>query len=134
MENTIENKEKFFALYHKQRILKFTDNDMTGIVTSDLARIESGYLELKPLSSITDEYAKELSFRLGSVIDLFDVIHENSIDLVKDIVDNYSKVECLWMLPSRFTDKARELGYAIDWNDLSVEALIEYGWVKLIDK
>jgi hypothetical protein len=36
------------------------------------------------------------------------------------------------MLPSSFADLARELGYAIDWNNYKVSKQIELGWVQLL--
>lgn len=134
MENNINNKAKFFAQYHGQNIV------CDGLAEGDTCSVEyafsesiyvEAWLELKPLSEVTEDHAKELLYRLGSVIDMYDVIHKNSTDVVRDIIDNYSKVECLWMLPARFVDKARELGYAIDWNGLSVEEQVSRGWVQL---
>ena len=36
------------------------------------------------------------------------------------------------MLPSSFADLARELGYAIDWNNHKVSKQIELGWVQML--
>lgn len=128
MENTAQNRYKFYAQYYGQEVARYKVG-MLSDVSAPMVMIE--WLELKPLSSITDEDAIELSLRLGRVIGLDSIIHENNTDLVKNVLDNYTQINCLWMLPARFIDKARELGYAIDWNEVSVENQVEYGWIKL---
>lgn len=141
MENTLANKARFFGLYFGAEVEGDPqDSDDYKICTWELtidgfefAVYEGCTLLLKPLSSISDEDAKELSLRLGTVVGLDEIIHKNSPDLVKEVVENYSSINSLWMLPARFVDKARELGYAIDWNNLSIEKQIAYGWIKLKD-
>ena len=90
------------------------------------------FLQLKPLSKITDKDADKLQYTLVNVIGLDGLIRQNSIELVKEVVSNYDKIDCLFMLPSSFTDLARELGYAIDWNNYKVSKQIELGWVQLL--
>lgn len=133
MENTIENKLRFFAQYFGTDTgRKDTHPNLKYVINSHV--IESiWYIELKPLSSISDEDAIELSYRLGQVVGLDNIIQENTTGLVKKVIENYTAIDCLWMLPARFTDKARELGYAIDWNEVSVKQQIEYNWIKLIN-
>jgi len=130
MENNLENKAKFFAQYWGQRVLSI-HNSTYLFVIQDMKQkdvSENDWLVLKPLSDISDEDAEQLSVRLGRVVSLQKVIQENSKDLVKEVVSNYSQVNMLWSLPSQFTDKARELGYLIDFNGLSTEELISRGW------
>lgn len=134
MENTHANKIKFLSQYLYSVIV--IDGIQSALTTHNLYQIwmddeTDCFLELKPLSNISDEDAKTLMLDLGTVVGLDRLIKENSTSLVKDVIGNYMKVNSLWMLPSRFTDKARELGYLIDWNGLSTETLIEYGWAKL---
>ncbi len=90
------------------------------------------FLQLKPLSKITNGDAEKLKYALVNVVGLDGMIRQNSIDLVKEVVSNYEQIDCLFMLPSSFTDLARELGYAIDWNNYKVSKQIELGWVQLL--
>lgn len=90
------------------------------------------FLQLKPLSKITNEDAEKLQYTLVNVVGLDGLIRQNSIELVKEVVLNYEQIDCLFMLPSSFADLARELGYAIDWNNYKVSKQIELGWVQLL--
>lgn len=111
MENTLENKAKFFAQYWGQEVLT-TFFGSGFYIDRDLYPISSGsfFLVLKPLSSITDEDAGESGY-------------DNAKSMLSD---NY-----LVNSPYVF-DYLRSRGYALPWMGLSVEQLIEYGWVKLI--
>jgi hypothetical protein len=90
------------------------------------------FLQLKPLSQITNEDSEKLQYTLVNVVGLDGLIRQNSIELVKEVISNYEQIDCLFMLPSSFSDRARELGYAIDWNNYKVSKQIELGWVQLI--
>jgi hypothetical protein len=67
MENTIENKARFFAQYWGQRILKGITQDLKlsgyrRVMSSNIDRgIMISYIELKPLSQITNEEAIEVA-------------------------------------------------------------------------
>jgi len=89
------------------------------------------FLQLKSLASISDGDAEKLVLTLGNVIGLDMLIRDKSNDLVRYVVANYSLGGCLFMLPSSFTDLARSLGYAIDWNNYNVPKQIEMGWVRV---
>jgi len=134
MEDNLENKAKFFAQYWGQKVKSsyLPEQDQPCTIDANTFKIFhlviNGVLKLKSLSDISDEDAEQLSVRLGRVVSLQKVIQENSKDLVKEVVSNYSQVNMLWSLPSQFTDKARELGYLIDFNGLSTEELISRGW------
>ena len=55
-ENTLENKAKFFAQYWGQYVLYFTSDFLRKIDNLTLDSVENDdYLELKPLSQISDE-------------------------------------------------------------------------------
>lgn len=64
MKNTLKNKAKFFAQYWGQEICKapFNDNLLKPIAVINYAGsiIRNSYLELKPLSSISDDDAMKL--------------------------------------------------------------------------
>ena len=60
MENSLENKMKFFAQYYWQKVWKL--NGVRMLVDSwieEKSMIEKSWLELKPLSLLTDEDAKK---------------------------------------------------------------------------
>lgn len=106
MENTLSNRGKFFAQYQDQKIAKSSiDHDYTSNVKGNSISIRD-YLELKPLSSITDDDAKSLGYRCAE----------------------HFKTEAN---ESFWKDELRNLGFAVEWNGLSVEDQINYGWVKL---
>lgn len=105
MENTLENKAKFFAQYWGQKCGK---NQYCNLSINKSNILNITHLELKPLSQISDENAKKLGFT-------------NSRDfLAVGNKDNRYNVDFL-----------RSKGYALPYMDLSVEDLVEYGWVKL---
>jgi len=131
-------KSRFFAQYWKQNVLRENRQgfefalDTVGTQDNELVCFKDSYLQLKPLSKITDEDAEKLQYTLINVVGLDGLIRQNSVDLVKEVVSNYEKVDCLFMLPSSFADLARELGYAIDWNNYKVSEQVELGWVQLV--
>ncbi len=131
-------KSRFFAQYWKQNVLRENRQgfkfalDTVGTQDNELVCFTDSYLQLKSLSKITDEDAERLQYTLVNVVGLDGLIRQNSIDLVKEVVSNYEQIDCLFMLPSSFSDLARELGYAIDWNNHKVSKQIELGWVQLL--
>lgn len=132
-----EIKKMFLAQYYGQEVLRWHQwTELTYYQKVDLSvpKIEGDgwYLTLKSLDNITDEDAEILQYTLINVIGLDGIIRGQSIDLVKQIVSNYNRVDALFMLPSSFTDKTRELGYAVDWNGYHIQDLIDFGWIKLI--
>lgn len=127
MENTLENKAKFFAQYWGQKLLKKDIEGLEKFITEPdgfmRSPSEETYLELTPLSLITDEDAIELiKLRFiqngGVVEDLTDF--EENILLSEATKTNYI-----------FVDYLRSKGYALPWMGLSVEQQIKYGWIKL---
>ncbi len=126
-------KSRFFAQYWGTKTLYVGGVGLVEIGTGGWnLKHPDFFLQLKPLSKITNEDAEKLQFTLVNVVGLDGLIKQNSSDLVKEVVSNYEKVDCLFMLPSSFTDLARELGYAIDWNNHKVSKQIELGWVQLL--
>jgi hypothetical protein len=127
---------RFFGQYLEQIVAKETKypNSPTINTTTVLLinQLSNYHLELKPLLKITDEDAEKLQYTLVNVVGLDGLIRQNSIELVKEVVSNYEQIDCLFMLPSSFADLARELGYAIDWNNYKVSKQIELGWVRLV--
>lgn len=105
MENNLESKAKFFAQYWAQRV-GFYDKFSNWIIGGHIPLHEIEYLQLKHLSSITDEDAKSMGFRCAE--------HFN--------IDGN---------PYGRKDELRALGYAIEWHDVEVEEQITRGWIKL---
>lgn len=110
MENTLENRSKFFAQYFRQNILSIEFNN--SIYNEVLKCIPYNWngqenkccLELKPLSSITDEDAIKLGY--GNASHLLSNVNHN-------------------------IDEIRGIGYALPFHGLSVERMIDFGWIKL---
>lgn len=120
IENTLENKAKFFAIYLGQRVMRCkTFNVTTGHGLSGLMNVdvnsetikENWFLELKPLSSISKEDANEI-FKMA-------IPYTGRYEITT--IFNSSAI----------VDFLRSRGYALPWMGLSVDQLIEYGWVKL---
>lgn len=131
-ENTLENKAKFFANYWKQKICW----DNAGIANEpwlnyNWGEIDKLHLELTPLSQITEDDLKHLSkIDLVSSGEYDDTVTD--LDLIKFGQFEFlnSERDLKYLLPEA-VDFIRSKGYALPWMDLSVEDLVEYGWVKL---
>jgi hypothetical protein len=164
-QNTLENKARFFAQYWGQHVLYFSSDFLRKIDYLTIVGIENDdYLELKPLSQITDEDAIEIVKLCFSFLDT----DFNNIEItntankhfgfsfictcVGGLTDEFQldfgtintlynpKIICLNRVTSskeyivnilKMSDYLRTKGYALPWMDLSVEDLVEYGWVKL---
>jgi len=127
MENTLENKAKFFAQYWGQSIFSYTDTPMLSlkqIIDFSLRDVSNKILEIKPLSSIADEDAAEVGNLFLIATDAVgerDFSHEDILVMLD---------EC-GFLPFQVVDYLRSKGYALPWMGLYVEQQIDYGWVKL---
>ena len=128
-ENTLENKTKFFAQYWGQDLLCrviFGKNKNEIIMHNTpcsnlkLGEIIDSYLELKPLSQISDEDAIKISKE-------FHIFKSDIRNSVKELFQEFDVLG----LSMETGDYLRSKGYALPWMDLSVEDLIEYGWIKL---
>ncbi len=137
MENNNDNKARFFALYYGQTVLNIgaVNNVTIGRGNWNL-RHPDFYLELKPLSSITDEDAIEISMILVTGYEIG--CERNTIDNALDFISRfkhdigkenfYSAIE--W---GNTIDFLRSKGYALPFLGLSVETLEKYGWIKLLN-
>lgn len=144
LENTLENKAKFFAQYWGQHLiimgsfLRIIDHLTLGNIEND------DILQLKPLSQISDEdviqgimitYNKTYEY-LGEILE---VKHYNTFSSITTTRagENFKTFRSFhhWngnrKIGSMECDYLRSKGYALPWMDLSVEDLVEYGWVKL---
>lgn len=130
MENTLENKAKFFALYWGQELLNGTGLVYSATMKTRLSD-NGDYLELKPLSSITDE-EKRIIDEMEGVGDEenpegyfnYGNKYENCYYRNGDFV-RFPLLETYQFLQSK--------GYALPWMGLSVEKMVEYGWIKLTE-
>lgn len=138
MENTLENKAKFFAQYWGQKVKgsdlwNCKEVKVLGVAT------DSEYLELTPLSQITNEDAKIFLKNQGDMdcpeTELF--VKPNSEHVFSGRTLSISNGNGMFMdyhvqnFTGRNFDLLRGNGYAVEWNGVSVETLVEWGWVKL---
>jgi len=160
MENTKENKGKFFAQYFGQKVLCSGSNDVIfEVIGMDLKDDlnESDYLQLTPLSQITDEDAIEVAEIINiSNYDIIETFNSNDKNVLKGIItskkdgDNYGGIVYLY---SDYTiywdyynkekyngyetrilesyDYLRSKSYALPYMGLSVEQLQSLGWIRL---
>ena len=145
LENTLENKAKFFAQYWGQYVLYFTSDFLRKIDNLTLDSVENDdYLELKPLSQISDEdviqgitYLYNKTYEdLGEILE---VKHYNTFSSITTTRtgENFKTYRSIhhWKGTKRIrsaeADYLRSKGYALSYMNLSVEDLVEYGWVKL---
>jgi len=134
MENTLENKSKFFAQYWGQEVLKVWD--CTDPIKVDFfGRQYIGSLYLKSIYSISYEDAIEVAKFEGYKQESF-----KHMVLSFDIKTDINSIQCCFFsatsdvyetLGIGVCDYLRSKGYALPWMGLSVEQLIEYGWIKL---
>lgn len=139
MENTIENKVKFFALYWGQNVAVFKDESRSKVNTTIWNRLGVPaidwieFLELKSLSNISDEDA----------IEVFNFMYPNhlptsedeKIETIKGVFESvYRPYKFLGLTESvHFIDKCRSLCYALPFMGISVKQMIEWNWIKIIE-
>jgi hypothetical protein len=128
-----ELKQKFFAQYYKQEVAfipspYFPEGDDLIRTTVDRFH-EIKFLELKPLSSISDE---DLEFIVVGICGLDR--DEFLTGKNKESVGNFlNRIIDFDSTDLHICDFLRSKGYAIPWMGFSVDELIELGWVKLIE-
>ncbi|WP_157972225.1 hypothetical protein [Pleomorphovibrio marinus] len=118
-ETNQKNKAKFFVLYWGQEVLSAPLNtghlrETYAVQATEMYDIQSCYLELKPLSQISDEDAIALGYPdAGDIIASYDIEDD---------------------LPHSLADGLRGLGYAVPYMGLSVDEMVQAGWIKLVGK
>lgn len=129
---TVMMKERFIAQYWNQKVMQFPGNDdLLNVI--DWFKFKDAKLLLKSLDNCSKEDADKLQYTLVTVVGLDGLIRKQSAELVKEVISNWSKVDSLHILPAQFVDKCRELGYAIDWNGVSIRQQIELGWITVTE-
>ena len=144
-QNTLENKARFFAQYFGQHVLYFSSDFLRKIDNLTLNSIEDDdFLELKPLSQISDEdVIQGITYLYNKTYeDLGEILEVKHYDTFSSITTigigcNFKTSRSIhhWSgtkkIGSVEADYFRSKGYALHYMDLSVEDLVEYGWVKL---
>lgn len=142
MENNTEEKERFFAQYYGQEVAFIPDYDQgETLIKAKVNKVEEiAYLELKSLSSITDEHAIEvycrnlLGFPKEKAYATY-VGYKNNILSIGIECINYPHLKReFWdinYLDVFRADYLRSKGYAIPYLGISVEELISRGWAKI---
>lgn len=139
IENTLENKAKFFFIYYGQRIWRYPhSNGVTTLLYIDANTVHDkiyvgfrGHLELRSLSSITDEDAIELVKTHGYIEN--QLTEENGRSLVNSIIKG-TDMPFFYIKKEKFghtIDYLRSRGYALPYMGASVETMVEWGWIKL---
>jgi len=144
MENTAEKKAMFMAQYWGQRVVLFKDyhSDLMmvdyRILTDDL---EQSYLKIKSLSLITKEDAKLICGALGLpgaekfYVGESLVTYKDDTYTVMFYYDGFVSVlkndGLLLIETKQANDIAISMGFALQWMGLSVNKLIDCGWIKL---
>jgi hypothetical protein len=120
MENRLENKAKFFAQYYGQKVLRNRLlNDQippAPVGMFQLTESEYQYLELKSISEIVDDDFLEVMWKI------FPFQPRSSFKKGGIYMDHLNVNQC---------DYLRSKGYALPFMEVSVEKLVEYGWVRL---
>jgi len=127
MKNTLENKAKFFALYWEQKILKDKAGQTFNVCSNINLKHESWFIELKPLSQISDEDA--LWYSKQVFVDEYVQSVDEEILIQKIKKANHFNLKDPYRM-----DYLRSKGYALPWLDISIEEQIEFGWIVLKTK
>jgi hypothetical protein len=126
MKNTIENKQRFFALYVLQEVHRGNRSKHLDHL-SVMRNQKFGHLELKPLSEISDD----------DIEDLMDYFNIKMVSFLKEDVILAIKsqfLEAQNRIPYKYADYLRSRGYLLPFMDLTIEQILEYGWAVLKSK
>lgn len=150
MENTKENKKRFFAQYFGQKVWRCELHDKVFEVDYEVllhcgeaVAMTQGvhvneWLELIPLSNITDEDAIEVGIKSGRLAidsekryDVFrNTFGEVVVGNIGESIHNRIAIKEDYLSAEIF-DFLRTKGYALSYNGLSVEELEKRNWIKL---
>lgn len=132
MENTTENKLRFFALYFGQDFLRHKNWKLASDKISGISSLLSKnyHLELRSIDSITDD----------ECVEYYNLKHINSKFLVMAVEDKTKvldiKKEVGWLkFRADFTrldcDFFRSKGFLVPFMNLTTDQIIEFGWAKI---
>ena len=115
--NKTDVKCRFFAQYYELEVAKHSTKNY--FVKHILDKVgENYFLELKPLSKITDEDA--ISMYRGL---------ERNYESANQFLEDYKSIG---FLEQSEVDYLRSKGYAVPFMEYSVDDLISFGWVRLV--
>jgi len=140
MENTLENKMKFFSLYmNEEDIIGGVFDDKNHLMDcklnfvsdlSNLDKFEESFLVLKDLRNATDEDLMEIGFNLGKTEA---PLHYGNIYVKRFLgekfgnsQDNLYKISDVIFM----TDYIRSLRYVLPYKEFSADKMLEYGWFR----
>lgn len=131
MENNLFNKLKFFAQYFEQDVLTLGSNDNYPVNYQWMQCVSTepgySYLKLRSLKSITDDEAIEVA----KLQDWKDYSHPMDVEDRRGIRDAIKVAfKNQWVNYTTY-QYLQSRGFALPFHDLSVETLVEYGWIKL---
>lgn len=116
-----ENKAKFFAQYWGQKVAG--NNVVSGLSAYDYDEIKHcgfpSHLTLTNISNITDD--DSMAFR--------EIMHWPTKE-IKSVAQTIVLLN-MNMFPMVITDYLRSKGYALPWMGLSVDEMVQAGWIKL---
>lgn len=150
MENNILNKGKFFAQYWNQKVLCFNDEGqykLGNCYEVDGSVDEHSFLELKSIKNMSLEEAQKYldtfyNHGPGNIVCDLEFYKGWGFSIIFKYKDNetpeddegysYSSVSIESTNTSyEDVDWFRLNGFAVSWGGLSMEQLIEYGWIKI---
>ena len=115
--NKTDVKCRFFAQYYELEVAKHSTKNY--FVKHILDKVgENYFLELKPLSKITDEDAILMYRGL-----------ERNYESSNQFLEDYKSIG---FLEQSEVDYLRSKGYAVPFMEYSVDDLISFGWVRLV--
>jgi hypothetical protein len=127
---------RFFAQYWGQNILHFQHdvnfsyfiNPQNMFGNEFNHQLDNAFIELKPLSKITDEDALGVANIISS--NIHDSITKELVSYYKQDILKDSEVLCYASYQT--VDFMRSKGYALAFTEHSVEDLVSFGWVRLV--
>ena len=116
-----ENKAKFFALYLNQKVLCDNLRSNERLDKSWNWSHKDFWIQLKPLSSISDEDKDAVGLEPCHQFDEKGWYERSTFD------------ELFYYWSFEDVDYLRSKGYALPWMGLSVDEMVKSGWIKLIE-
>jgi len=129
--NSNINKAKFMALYYGQNVFSYPnkvepfDENSGGLIEMCSGTyFDQAFLSLRSISSLTETEIRECHNLMQFSGDANFIVPNEMLATITMGM----KMGALWQ---NCSDYLRSIGILIPWMDLSVEDLVEYGWVKI---
>lgn len=145
-ENNYINKAKFFALYYGQKVFKFSPTTIDVFIVNNPCLeyyLENSCLQLKKISNISYEHYSipdgwEFYKKYIPKIDGYAGLKIRRPYKPNELAFNEDGYKYDMIFPEEVKkgvniDEYRSKGYVLPWMDLTVDDLIEYGWVTIIN-